>query len=280
MKKIIILFALILTGCVEAKEETVCNPTIEYVEVIKYVEVDNIIIETEYIEKLIKVPYETIKEVIVEVPVEVIVYETITKTKTKTEYVYIETIVEVSTPEYIYVKDYETLVFVGDSITYEFDLPFQDNDTLVFNRGFIGYPSDLLIPKIPEIVSLLPDKIFIMLGTNDIRLGYTYEETMDYYSQIINEFITALPQVEIYLQSILPASEYIDRSLELTNSINSGLQEIAYTNSGITYIDLHILYDDENGYMIEEYTKDGIHLTELGYSVWIEELKKHGIDFK
>jgi lysophospholipase L1-like esterase len=269
MKKIIILFALILTGCVEAKEEIVCNPTIEYVTVIEYV--DNIIIETEYIEKLVKVPYETIKEVIVEVPVEVVVYETITKTKWKTEY--IETIKEVE--KIVYVEK-NKIAFVGDSITMLFEHPTVEGTT-IFNFGYSGKTTSYILNKLDTILEYDLDSIYLMIGINDIKAGVNNDEVLSNYSNIISKIKTEKPNVNIYIQSILPASEYRTTvDFEELDNINQYISNIAFTNSGVTYIDLHSLYADENGYMKDEYTTDGVHLTELGYSVWINELSKYG----
>jgi lysophospholipase L1-like esterase len=273
--KKLLLMVLLLSGCgVQAVEKIqeceTPEPVIEYVEVETIVYVDRV--ETVY-ETIVETVTEYV-EVIVEVPVEVIVYETITKTKTKTEYV--EKIVEVPTTEYVYVKDYETVIFVGDSITYRFDLPFQDEDTLVFNYGFSSKTTTYIIAMLDEIISLKPDKLFLMIGVNDIALGSTQEEIKSNYDIIVNTLQTSLPDIEIYLQSILPVTERktnIDSGL--ITLLNDDLQTM--TTSGITYIDLHSLFIDDQGYMKSEYTIDGVHLTSLGYDIWIDKLRNDGV---
>jgi lysophospholipase L1-like esterase len=271
MKKVIILFALMLTGCVEAKEEIVCNPTIEYIEVIKYVEVDNIIIETEYIEVLVKVPYETIKEVIVEVPVEVIVYETITKTKWRTEYINVE--VEIEVP--IYVDYVENIVFVGDSITNNFYIPIQDETTRYFNMGVNGKRTSYVLETINDIMALQPDKIFLMIGINDIKGGETYETIIDNYDDIIFEMITTAPNLELYVYSVLPVSESVLTS-GIIPIVNAHIEQRADLYKQVHYIDLHSLFVDDNGYLQEELTKDGVHLRGIGYDVWRDYLIESG----
>jgi lysophospholipase L1-like esterase len=273
MKKVIILFALMLTGCVEAKEEIVCNTTIEYIEVIKYVEVDNIIIETEYIEKLVKVPYEVIKEVIVEVPVEVIVYETITKTK------YVDKIQYVYQVEYIteYVEK-NSIVMLGDSLTESLILP-QIVGTSIFNQGIWGDRTIDLLDRLDDVILLNPDVIYLMVGINDLGWGYSVADVIDNYNLIVDTLKTELPNVVIYLQSVLPITEnsYYPNYESINNKVlelNEELQTV--TTSGLQYIDLHSLYVDDNGYMNNVYTIDGVHLTELGYSIWLDELSKYG----
>jgi lysophospholipase L1-like esterase len=277
MKKLMILLILMLSGCVEAKEEIVCVPTIEYIEietiVTEYVEVENIIIETEYIEKLVKVPYEVIKEVIVEVPVEVIVYETITKTKWRTEY--IEKIVEVETIIYV---EKNRIGFLGDSITRGLNVP-QIDATTVFKFNYSGNTTIDILALLDEVLSHDLDTIFLMTGISDARQSVDYATTLSNYNEIISRIKTESPKTMLYIQSILPVGEQeVLANNETILERNEYIANLAFTNSGVTYIDLHSLYADENGYMIEEYSTDGVHLTSLGYSVWIEELKKYGIE--
>ena len=279
MKKVIILFALMLTGCVEAKEEIVCNPTIEYVEVIKYVEIDNIIIETEYIEviEFVEVMETVIEfvEVIVEVEVEKIVYKTNTVEKI------VEVFVEVPIETIIYEQIYETdiISFIGDSITMGFDIPnYTRRTTEIINHGISGDTTRNMVLRQHLYISYNPNIIFIMAGINDINRDYETEELLSNYDILVNRFLEELPNAEIYLQSILPIGEIV-------TTINSGiipiandyLLNIANNNDSVEYIDLNSLFSLESGYMNPLYTIDGVHLNEVGYSVWIEELKKYNI---
>jgi lysophospholipase L1-like esterase len=271
MKKFIILFALMLTGCVEAKEEIVCNSTIEYIEVIEYVEVDNIIIETEYIEVLVKVPYEVIVEVPVEVIVENTVYETITKTR------YVDKIQYVYQVEYIteYVEK-NSIVMLGDSLTESFILP-QIVGTSIFNHGIWGDRTIDLLDRLDDVIALNPDVIYLMVGINDLGWGYSVVDVIANYNLIVDKLKTELPDVVIYLQSVLPITKnsYYPNYESINNKVVGLNEELeTMTTSGLQYIDLHSSFVDDNGNMRSEFTVDGVHLTELGYSVWIEELKK------
>ena len=39
-------------------------------------------------------------------------------------------------------------------------------------------------------------------------------------------------------------------------------------------IDTHMLFADSAGLMKKEYSKDGVHLTEKGYEVWVRHLQQ------
>ena len=50
---------------------------------------------------------------------------------------------------------------------------------------------------------------------------------------------------------------------QLTNEVNA------------TYLDLYSLVLDENGYLIKDYSDDGIHLNASGFVVWTNFLKPY-----
>jgi lysophospholipase L1-like esterase len=81
------------------------------------------------------------------------------------------------------------------------------------------------------------------------------------------------------MQSVLPITEnsFYPNYESINNKVvelNENIQTM--TTSGLQYIDLHSSFVDDNGNMRSEYTVDGVHLTELGYSIWLEELSKYG----
>jgi lysophospholipase L1-like esterase len=268
MKKFIVLFLLIITGCgVQAKEEIVCVPIIEDVDiietVIEYVEIEKIITDIEYIE----------------VPVEVVVVETVI------EYVDVEVIKEVEVikyktkwrTEYIEIEKQELpkIIFVGDSITRGLGTPTFENYN-VHNQGIGGFTTITTYNILQFAIEKEPEVIFIMLGVNDISSGLEIEQIEEYYYYIISLLDWKLPNTKIIIQSTLPVSEdriYIDS--ELICSINEYLIHISTQYEQVEYLDLYSLYVNEDGYILDEYTIDGVHLSEQGYDIWIEVLNDY-----
>ena len=177
----------------------------------------------------------------------------------------------------IYLDYVENIVFVGDSITNNFWIYLQDEDTRYFNMGVNGKRTAYVLETINDIMALQPDKIFLMIGINDIKGGETYDTIIENYDDIIFEMITKAPNLELYVYSILPVSE---KKSYLTSGlipiVNSHIEQRADLYKQVHYIDLHSLFVDGNGYLKEELTKDGVHLRGIGYDVWREYLIDSG----
>ena len=166
-------------------------------------------------------------------------------------------------------------VFMGDSITqcwYDSDASFfQDNNFAC--RGISGQTtSHMLVRMRKDVVSLQPDYVVILAGTNDIALNNGYIAPEDIFGNIVSMCeIAATNKVTPVLCSILPVKRYhwrpeVTDCAERIMDINRMLRHYA-AEHGLRYIDLHsALKDDENG-LPEKYSYDGVHLKSEGYSI-------------
>ena len=59
--------------------------------------------------------------------------------------------------------------------------------------------------------------------------------------------------------------------IEVANEI---IEELAL-EYGCEFIDIHSVFTDENDELEQELTKDGVHLNDEGYTVWIEQIEKN-----
>ena len=159
------------------------------------------------------------------------------------------------------------IVFLGDSITARFEWQEYFSDLSVSNRGI---DSDVCVgaaDRLDTVINQNPDKIFIMIGINDIRQQIASEDTMVHYGRIIDTLQDALPASRIYLQSVLPVSSSTGIDNTKVQALNEKIKELAEANS-LTYIDLYNkLVTDDNDFT---YTRDGVHPTGEGYRIWME----------
>lgn len=157
------------------------------------------------------------------------------------------------------------LVFVGDSITGRFEWSEYYTDYTVANRGIDSDITEGVYHRLDNIVSLSPKKIFLMIGINDIGRGIPSSSTMYHYENIVDELTTALPDCEIYLQSVLPVNHSTGISNETVQALNEEIRQLA-DQKGLTYLDIYseVVTADNNF----TYTVDGVHLTGEGYAVW------------
>ena len=157
------------------------------------------------------------------------------------------------------------IVFVGDSITARFEWDEYFTDYTVANRGIDSDVTEGVLHRLDTIVSQTPEKIFLMIGINDIRQGIAPETTLTNYEKIIDELMTALPDCEIYVQSVLPV--HISTGIDNADvqSLNLSLEELAKSKE-LTYLDIYsAVADSQNNFT---YTVDGVHPTGEGYAIW------------
>ena len=80
------------------------------------------------------------------------------------------------------------ILFIGDSIVEYY--PLQElllTDQYMVNRGIRGYKTDLLIEHLDaHIFGQAVDKVFLLIGTNDIGKEMPLSETIDAFERICN----------------------------------------------------------------------------------------------
>ena len=94
------------------------------------------------------------------------------------------------------------VVFVGDSITeggrWSEWLPGVD----VINRGISGNTTQDILDRMHHIVSVKPDKLFLMIGVNDLNKRLGAEVALANYTKLFDLIDAQLPLTEIYVQSV------------------------------------------------------------------------------
>ena len=171
----------------------------------------------------------------------------------------------------------ENIVFVGDSITYMYDLNKYYDGYNVVNNGIDGeFTWGVLDDLKDRIYKYNPSKVVLLIGTNDIYKNKSVDEISDNVDKIIKGIKTNRTYAEIYLVSLLPVNRTSDdiinlnmvknRTNEMIMEINNKYQEIA-KKYNITYIDLYSKLIDEDGNLKLDYTKEGLHLNDNGYKV-------------
>lgn len=167
-------------------------------------------------------------------------------------------------------KSEAEIIFLGDSLT---DLcewaEFLEN-SLVKNRGICGDTTDGILNRIENIIQSQPQKIFLLIGINDLNQGRQVTDIAKNYSLILREFNDALPHTKLFVQSVLPVNYQKFQKTGVNEKIialNTQLQELAKEFS-CHYIDLFSAFLDKNNELDSQYTTDGVHLNGQGYLVW------------
>ncbi|MBR2712265.1 MAG: hypothetical protein IKE73_01000 [Bacilli bacterium] len=163
----------------------------------------------------------------------------------------------------------ENIVFLGDSITELYQTKELFSGLPVVNSGFGGYTTKNILDIMNDAVYRYnPTKVFLLIGTNDIgNEGKDEEYVFENIKKIVEEINKNRPNAKVYVESIYPVGdeveEYEERNKTI-NSINMKLKDY-FSNKETTFIDISNYLKDNDGRLKDDYTKDGIHLTDKAY---------------
>ncbi len=168
-----------------------------------------------------------------------------------------------------------SIVFLGDSQVEqaEWHEIFGDNP-MVLNRGISGDYTAGVLDRMSEILRHKPQKIFLLVGVNDLFFGKTIAEIETDYRAIVQRTRAESPETELYLLSLLPVNNEV-RNIGVENSaiqaINERIRQIA-KDFALQYLDLNIPFTDADGNLAAKFTDDGLHINGLGYVLMKNEL--------
>ncbi len=164
-------------------------------------------------------------------------------------------------------------VFLGHSLIEFGDWQEWFPELDVTSLGVAGETTQGLASRIESILKSYPEADFyvLMSGINNIAMDdFGFLES---YRWIIRRLKKHSPESRIIVNSMLPCMvEFIDN--KDIQSVNEELSGIA-DDEGAEFIDLYNAFVDGSGNVIHDYLlDDGVHLSEEGYRVWVEELRR------
>ena len=174
---------------------------------------------------------------------------------------------------------YADVVFYGDSLTAGGAWGEWYPYWTCINLGVVGDTADGLHSRIQQVEMLEPSKCFLMIGVNDLNYGTPVDMTLARYEALLSDLAVIGQETELqtYVLSVLPVREgeidYPTTNAQI-RQLNEGIAALA-EQYGMTMIDLHPLFADENGMLKADYSYDGLHLTELGYQAWQEAITSY-----
>lgn len=171
------------------------------------------------------------------------------------------------------------IVFLGNSITERGNWSELLPARKIMNRGIGGDNTFGVLARLDMVVKARPEKVFLLIGINDLSRALPEEVILNNYERIIKYIRTNTPRSTLYIQSVLPLYEPLTTAAYLKNKkdsilqLNVGIKALA-EKYNLTYINLHEIFADANGDLIREYTADGIHLKPAAYVLWVDYLRK------
>ncbi len=190
-----------------------------------------------------------------------------------------------------YIRKGQTL-FTGSSLMEQFPITeycLNEGLPIAYNRGIGGYTTDEFLAAIDDVLlDMQPAKLFINIGTNDIR---SMPEGEDWFSHLsanyraICEIIRdKLPKTTVYMMAYYPVNLEALQARAGQGPIVRTNENVAKANEmvsvlaaefGFHYIDVNDGLKDETGGLKAEYTRDGIHFDSAAYRTVFDRLKQY-----
>ncbi|BFL12015.1 hypothetical protein K160097B7_12310 [[Clostridium] hylemonae] len=171
----------------------------------------------------------------------------------------------------IEIREYPTIIsFFGDSLTNRGDWQTWFPSYIVVNSGIGSNTTKQMRDRIDDVLSVKPNKVFILGGINDFGRGISKAETLSNLESIVEQIQFSLPNTQIYVQSILPTGGAVDNN-EI-KALNQLIKNMCI-QKGVVYIELFDSFCNNGSIDSSLYYMDGVHLQDKGYQKWINILK-------
>ena len=181
------------------------------------------------------------------------------------------------------------IVFAGSSLMEMFPIEAwaAEQGVTAYNRGVGGYTTLDMLPIIDVCVTdLMPRKLFINIGTNDLSdAAIPMDTVMERYERILSIIEEKVPGVRIYLMAYYPINEEAAspemkanlavRTNEKINEANRRVMLLAESKPNRVYIDVNAPLRDASGRLKAEYTIEGMHIYPEGYRAIFPDVMKY-----
>ena len=176
----------------------------------------------------------------------------------------------------------DNIVFLGNSLTENAgDWGKRLGWSGTVNRGIIGDEVNGIFDRLHQILPGHPKEIFLLCGVNDISHHLSSEEIASRMERVIDRIQAESPQTKLYLESCIPINESFGRYKNIIGKtdqvpeLNNLYRQIA-KRKGIPFINIFPLFVEPGTNILRaDLTRDGLHLTEEGYGIWIKALHEY-----
>lgn len=156
------------------------------------------------------------------------------------------------------------VVFLGDSITEAVQWHELFPAVSARNRGIGGDTVEEVAARLDPVVRGHPRKLFLMVGTNDVRLRLPLEHSLAAYDALLERVRRESPETKVFVEAVLPRSE---RYAPRIRAFNARLREVTERH-GVTWLDWFDSFADEHGVIRPAYSNDDLHLLGPGIELW------------
>jgi len=168
--------------------------------------------------------------------------------------------------------DTNSVIFIGDSITQGLAVSAVHEKAVNFG---IGEDTTYGVKtRVKDYNAIKKSKLIVLaIGINDLK----YRNNQEIFNNYIEIFELIPADKTVLISAILPVDEISPKKINYNKrirAINIKLKEMALKSEYIYFIDISKDLIDSQGNLDDKFHDgDGVHLSYLGYQVWINNLK-------
>jgi lysophospholipase L1-like esterase len=169
-------------------------------------------------------------------------------------------------------NDVGAVVFLGDSITEGWSTLARDFPNIkVADRGIGGdITSGVLYRLDPDVLSLHPSAIVLLIGTNDVGDDANGEDVAANIQLILLAIKQYNPNLKVIVCKIMPREDHnaqvFNQKIKKANSL---VEQFVKTEPNFAICDTWSIFTDEQSNQIAaDFRPDRLHLNTAGYAVW------------
>ena len=174
------------------------------------------------------------------------------------------------------------VVFIGDSLTEDWNLPEYFSGRPYVNRGISAQTSPQMLVRFrQDVIGLKPTVVVILAGTNDIAENTGKIQLVDTENDLQSmSDLARVNGIKVVLCSVLPAKDFwwhkgLDPSPKI-KALNDWIRTYAAERK-FPYVDYYSALVDNEGGLRADLTPDGVHPNRKGYAV-MAPIAQRGID--
>ena len=166
-------------------------------------------------------------------------------------------------------------VFLGDSLTVQG--PWAEFFGPIKNRGIGGDTVGNVLERLGDVTEGRPEKIFLMIGTNDLAADLPIAQILRGYRKILDRIRAESPRTRVYALSVTPVNQHVPKGPVHDNrqvrELNDGIRALASEYENVEYVDVASPLLDGDGNLRQDLTYDGLHLKLEAYLIMEKRLR-------
>jgi lysophospholipase L1-like esterase len=157
------------------------------------------------------------------------------------------------------------VVMLGDSLTEGAQWAEITGCGFLANRGIGGDDSAGVLRRLDNVTGLKPAAVFLMIGVNDVNSSVSTDTIVENAQEVVERLTKS--GAKVYLLLVLPVAESFKKINPKIDELNRAYLKLAKETKA-TVVDFRADMRNSDGFLKDEFTRDGIHLTADGYRVW------------